>query len=177
MDCTRKLEDHVKQGLKALKVIPFATQIPLNDKLMYPLYAKCVELNIPVTINVGVCGPLYGSAVVQDPSGLDDICLDFPDLVVIGCHMGHPWESLLIRFMEKYKNLYLMTSAYGPRYIVPEMIQFMNSRGSHKVMFSADFPLAGFQRFIEQAINLPLKPEAMRNYLRDNALRVFNWQW
>ena len=79
--------------------------------------------------------------------------------------------------MEKFENLYLMTSAYSPRFIVPEMVQFMNGRGSHKVMFSPDWPLSGFERFIEQAVNLPLKDEAKRNYLRDNALRVFNWEW
>jgi len=166
-----------KQGLKVLKVVPFASQIPPNDRIMYPLYAKCVEMKIAVTINVGICAPLYASGTAQNPLALDDICLDFPDLVVIGAHMGHPWETLLIRLMEKYENLYLMTSAYGPKYIIPEMIEFINGRGSHKVMFSADWPLGGFDRFIEQAVNLPLKEESMRQFLRENALRVFNWDW
>ncbi|MSQ26014.1 MAG: amidohydrolase [Dehalococcoidia bacterium] len=178
MDAVRRLEGWAKHGrLRVLKVVPFATQIPYNDNLLYPLYAKCAELNIAVTINVGIAGPLYGSIACQDPRYLEELCLDFPDLKIVAAHMGHPWESLLIRLMEKFANLYLMTSAYSPKHIAPEVIQYMNTRGSHKVMFSADWPLAGFDRFIEQALALPFRSEdILRRYLRDNALAVFDWR-
>lgn len=178
MRAVRTLERWVKSGrLRALKVVPFATQVPFNDKVLYPLYAKCVELNLPVTINVGIAGPLFGSVTCQDPKYLEEICLDFPELKIVGAHMGHPWEPVLIRLMEKFQNLYLMTSAYSPKYLAPELVQYMNTRGSHKVMFSADWPLAGFERFIEQAQAVPFRSEEIRRrYLRENALAVFDWR-
>jgi predicted TIM-barrel fold metal-dependent hydrolase len=177
MDAVRRLEGWVKDGnLRVLKIVPFASQIPYNDKLLYPLYAKCVELGVAVTINVGISGPLYGSVRVQDPIHLEELCLDFPDLTVVGAHMGHPWEALLVRLMEKFQNLYLMTSAYSPKYMAPELLHYMNTRGSRKVLFSADWPLSGFNKFIEQAMELPFRSEEIRrNYLRDNALAVFDW--
>ncbi len=178
MEAVRRLEEWTKYGrLRVLKVVPFATQIPYNDRIMYPLYAKCVELELPVTINVGIAGPLYGSVTCQDPKYLEEICLDFPELKVVGAHMGHPWEPVLIRLMEKFPNLYLMTSAYSPRHLAPELVQFMNTRGSHKVLFSADWPLSGFGRFVEQALAVPFRSEEIRKrYLRENALAVFDWK-
>ena len=55
------------------------------------------------------------------------MCIDFPDLVVVGAHMGHPWEALLVRLMMKYEHLYLSSSAYLARYIDPAVVAFMDS--------------------------------------------------
>ena len=65
------------------------------------MYQVCEELGIPVGINVGVPGPRVRSRV-QHPELLEDVMIDFPDLVVIGAHMGHPYEELLMNYMRKW---------------------------------------------------------------------------
>ena len=46
-------------GIRAVDVFPAGTfpQVAINDKKMYPIYAKCVELGISVWVNAGVPGP------------------------------------------------------------------------------------------------------------------------
>ena len=85
----------------------------------YPIYQVCEELGLPVGINVGIPGPRVRSRV-QHPELLEDVLIDFPDLVVIGAHMGHPYEELLMNYMRKWPNLYLSCTAYAPQLPRPE---------------------------------------------------------
>ena len=60
MDGVRHLERaYHEHGARSAQVFPagLVPQVNIDDKKMYPLYAKCVELDIPVFVNVGVPGP------------------------------------------------------------------------------------------------------------------------
>lgn len=163
------------RDLALVRVIPSALGVPLDDRLLYPVYATCEELGVPVSVNVGIFGPLKASKY-QDPLLLEDVLIDFPGLTVIGAHMGHPWEELLIRLMTKHRNLYLMTSAYSPKYIVEPMLAFMgSSRGRHKVMWASEWPILPFPKMLEEARRLPLPPDALAGYLGGNLARVLGW--
>lgn len=157
----------------AFRVVPMLSDQPINDRTYYPVYERCEALGIPVTVNVGVPGPKF-RARNQDPLDLDDICIDFPDLTIVGAHMGHPWESLLIRLMMKYENLYLSNSAYLARYMDPAVVRFMDSsRGRHKLIFASDEPLIPIARALEDARALDISDEAMDAFLGDNAMNVY----
>jgi predicted TIM-barrel fold metal-dependent hydrolase len=157
----------------AIRVIPMMSGQPINSRSYYPVYERCEGLGLPVTINVGVPGPKF-RARHQDPVDLDDVCIDFPDLVIIGAHMGHPWEALLVRLMMKYDNLYLSNSAYLARYMDPTVVKYMDSsRGRHKLIFASDEPLLPMARALADAKSLPIGAEALANFLGGNAERVF----
>ena len=55
----RLVSEHEKYGIRAVSVFPAGTfpQVPINDKKMYPIYAKCVELGVPVFCCAGIPGP------------------------------------------------------------------------------------------------------------------------
>ena len=151
---------------------PRATQIPHNDARHYPAYQVCEELGIPVGINVGVPGPRVRSRV-QHPELLEDVMIDFPDLVVIGAHMGHPYEELLMNYMRKWPNLYLSCTAYAPQYMDPNLVRFMNSstyRG--RVLWGSDEPWFPMRRSLTEARALPLDADAMAMFLGGTARRL-----
>ena len=65
-------QPRLKKGMKALwamedlakdypirmaRVTPFELDLPPNDPIYYPLYAKCIEMDIPVGVNTGIPGP------------------------------------------------------------------------------------------------------------------------
>ena len=110
-----------------VRVMPLATQVPTNDARHYPVYQVCEELGVPVAINAGIPGPRVRSRV-QHPELLEDVLIDFPDLVVIVAHMGHPYEELLMNYMRKWPNLYVSCTAYAPRYMDPALVSFMNTK-------------------------------------------------
>ncbi len=157
----------------AVRVVPMMGTEPINHRIHYPIYERCEGLGLPVTINVGVPGPKF-RARLQDPLDLDDVCIDFPDLVVVGAHMGHPWEALMIRLMMKYENLHLSTSAYLARYVDPAVVKFMDSsRGRSKLIFASDEPLLPMARALADARDLEIGAEAMAAFLGGNAQRVY----
>lgn len=164
----RRLAGLIDRGLCVFRVVPFNFERPPNDGCFYPYYALCELTGTVVSINVGVPGP-RGAAWTQDPMHLDQVLRDFPNLVVIASHTGHPWEELLIRLMMKYDNLYLMTTAYSARYLKPELVSFMKSRrGRSKVMFASGWPLLSFERSVADARGLDLPDDALEGYLYTN---------
>jgi len=90
-------------------------------------------------------------------------------------HGADPWWGEAIRLLLKYPNLYMMTSAYLPKYLPAELIQFMNTRGREKVLCATDLPFLPFDRAVQSARALPFRPGVLEQYLGDNARRVFGF--
>ena len=155
-----------------VRVSPLVDQYPLNHALYYPVYATCEELGIPVSINVGIPGPRVRSRC-QDPVLLEDVLIDFPDLVVIGAHMGHPYEELLIEYMLKWPNLHLSNSAYLAKYMDPALVSFMDSsRGIGRVLYASDHPFLPMERATDAARDLPLSARAADAFMGGTAIRL-----
>jgi predicted TIM-barrel fold metal-dependent hydrolase len=175
MDTVREIERAVKDyGIKLIRILPFLWNKAPNDKVYYPIYTKCIELDIPVGINVGIPGPPVPGECMN-PIYLDEVCLFFPELKIIMSHGAHPYCDIAIRLMLKYKNLYLMMSAWAPKYYPKEILQYMNTRGSHKILFATDYPLLPFERCVREAMQLPVKEEVLKRFMRENALELFDW--
>ncbi|MEY2468259.1 MAG: uncharacterized protein QOF21_957 [Actinomycetota bacterium] len=171
-NCRRIRELAQHPNIVMVRVTPLVEQYDLNHRLYYPVYATCAELGLPVSINVGIPGPQVRSAC-QHPSLLEDVLIDFPTLTVIGAHMGHPYESLLIQYMLKWPQLYLMTSAYLATYMDPALVKFMDSsRGRGRVWFASDHPVIPTKKALDAARALPLSDESMTEFLGDSAARV-----
>lgn len=166
----RELADHPDFVL--VRVTPLVEQYEANHRLYYPVYATCAELGLPVAINIGVPGPAVRSSC-QHPVLLEDILIDFPTLTVIGAHMGHPYEALLIQYMLKWPTLHLMTSAYLAKYMDPAMVGFMDSsRGRGRLLFASDHPVLPARKAIEAARQLDISDEAMTEFLGGAAERL-----
>ncbi|MCH8900916.1 MAG: amidohydrolase [Chloroflexi bacterium] len=154
------------------RITPFMLNLPPNDKVYYPVYAKCIELDLPIAINTGLPGPPMPGAC-QDPMHLDEVCIFFPELKLVMAHGADPWWAVAIRLMLKYRNLYLQTSAYAPKYFPPELIHFMNTRGQDKIIFASDHPVLSFDRCIKEAEELDLREGVLDKFLYQNAERLF----
>ena len=175
MEALRLLDRLVaRHALRLARIVPFLVNRPPNDKVYYPIYAKCIELDLPISINTGIPGPPM-PAEPQRPLYLDEVCLFYPELKLVMAHGADPWWGEAIRLLLKYPNLYMMTSAYAPKYLPPELIHFMNTRGSHKILFASDHPVLSFERCLEEAAALPLREGVLGRYLRENALSLFRW--
>lgn len=173
MQAVRELEALVRAHPVSLaRIVPFMVGIAPNEAANYPIYAKCVELDLPISVNTGIPGP-PAPGQIQHPMHLDEICLFFPDLKLVMAHGADPWWDEAIRLMLKYRNLYLMTSAYAPKYFPPSLLGFMAKRGRHKILFASDHPVLGMDRCVREARALELPEEALRAFLYDNAEALF----
>ncbi len=174
MDGVRELRRAVKQlGMKALRILPWLWNLPPNDRRYYPLYAECVELGIPFCLQVGHTGPLAPSDPGRPIPYLDEVALDFPELLIVGGHIGYPWHNEMIALATKYENVYIDTSAYKPKRFPPELVAFLRGHGRKKVLFGSNYPMILPGDCLAQVDDLGLDAEARRAFLNDNAVKVF----
>jgi len=176
MDEVRKIRRlHQEHGIKAVTAFPSGVcpQVPLCDAKWYPIYATCIDLDIPFCPCVGVPGPrvpLYPQKVEH----LDQVCWFFPELKVVMRHGGEPWQAMAVKLMLKYPNLHYMTSAFAPRHYPPEIVHYANTRGGDKIMYAGYFPMGlSLERIFEDLPKVQFRDHVWPLFLRENALRVF----
>jgi predicted TIM-barrel fold metal-dependent hydrolase len=175
MNAVRMLEMSVRDfDFRAARLFGASTNTAPNDPLCYPLYTKAIELGIPITVNVGVPGPMR-FARFQRPMDLDEVLIALPEVKIVMTHIGHPWHLETLALLQKHPNAYLMTSGWAPKHIPEEIVRYLNTRGREKVMWSADYPALTFERCISEAHALPLRDGVLRRYMRENALEVFDF--
>lgn len=146
--------------------------VPIDDRRMYPIYAKCVELDIAVFVTVGVPGPRVRLAP-QKVELLDEVCWFFPDLKIVMRHGAEPWDELAVKLMLKWPNLYFSTSAFAPKHYPQSIVDFANTRGSDKVLFAGYYAVGlSWDRVFTELESVPFRREVWPYFLRNNALRV-----
>ncbi len=165
---------HEQWGIRAVSVFPHGVspQVAIDAPWMYPVYARCVELDLPVFITVGIAGPRVPS-MVQKVELLDQVLYDFPELVVVMRHGAEPWVDLAVRLMLKWPNLHYSTSAFAPKYYPRAVIDYANTRGADRLIYGGYFPMGlSLERIMEELPAVPLKDDVWPKFLRDNARRV-----
>ncbi len=163
-----------KYGIKAATAFPAGTlpQVPINDKKMYPFYAKCVELDIPIFVCSGIPGPRVPFAP-QHVELIDEVCYDFPDLRFVTRHGCEPWTALAVKLMLKWPNLHYSTSAFAPKHYPADIINYANTRGADKIIYAGYFPMGlSLERIMTDMANVGFKDEVWPKFLRENAARV-----
>jgi predicted TIM-barrel fold metal-dependent hydrolase len=175
MEAVRELRHCVtERGFKALRVIPWLWEAAPTDRRYYPLYAACVELEVPFCTQVGHTGPLRPSETGRPIPYIDQVALDFPDLTIVGGHVGYPWTEEMISLCRKHENVYVDTSAYTSKRLPSELVAYMRSKGGRrKVMFGSNYPMILPHHALADLDALDLDDEARSLYLNDNARRVF----
>ncbi|MBV8693843.1 MAG: amidohydrolase [Actinobacteria bacterium] len=175
MEAVRQIERlHREFGIRAVSLAPamMNPQVPIDDKRAYPVYAKCVELDLAVFITVGVPGPRVPMAA-QRVELLDEVCWFFPELRIVMRHGAEPWDDLAVKLMLKWPNLYYSTSAFAPRRYPQSIIDYANTRGADKVMFAGYYAVGlTWDRIFTELDQLQLKDDVWPKFLRDNAYRV-----
>jgi predicted TIM-barrel fold metal-dependent hydrolase len=110
---------------------------------------------------------------VARPILLDRVAIDFPELTIIGIHIGIPWTDEMISMCWKHANIYTAGDAYAPKHWPPQYVRYADSYGRHKVLFGTDFPVIAPERGVAEVDELGLRPESHAALMRDNALRIF----
>jgi predicted TIM-barrel fold metal-dependent hydrolase len=173
----RALEDAVRNmGFVGAHLYPHWFELAPNHAKYYPFYAKCIELDVPIQMQVGqslIYSKEQRCRSVGRPIALDDVACDLPELKLIGSHVGIPWTDEMIAMAWKHENVYIGTDAHSPKYWPDALVKYVNSYGQDKVVFGTDFPVLQFGRTVAEIDALGLKPQVRRKFLRDNAARLY----
>jgi uncharacterized protein len=182
MKAVRELERAVKElGIKCFYASPFRYGIRANDRRFYPLYAKAVELNIPVFIYTTMT---YRTDLPMDigrPLYVDDVAMDFPEMRIVAGLGGWPWVPELIGLARRHQNLYISTAGHRPKYLGTPgsgwemLMQFGNTLLQDRIVFASSwFTFAmPIQQVVEEMLALPLKDSVKEKWMYKNARRLF----
>lgn len=174
MEAVRELRRCVRDlGFKALRMLPWLWNLPPNDRRYYPLYAECVELGIPFCLQVGHTGPMCPSEPGRPIPYLDDVAREFPELTIVGGHIGYPWTLEMIALATKFPNVYIDTSAYKAKRYPRDLVDYMHGRGRKKVLFGSNYPMLTPSMALEGLDGLGLDEETLALFLHGNTQRVF----
>ena len=177
MNGVRAFEDAIKNmGFVGAHLYPHWYELAPDHAKYYPFYAKCCELNVPIQMQVGqsmVYSQEYRTKSVGQPIALDAVACDFPELKLIGIHVGIPWHDEMISMAWKHENIFIGCDAHRPKYWPKSFIHYLNSYGQDKIIFGTDFPVLEFKKTIDDIDALGLKSEVRKKLLRDNVIRVY----
>ena len=172
----RDLERAVDMGFVGVHAYPHWFSLPPDAARWYPIYAKCCELELPFMLQVGQ-NLIYQAEVrlpsVARPILLDQVAIDFPELTLIGIHVGTPWGDEMIAMAWKHERVFIGIDAYAPKHLPASLVRYMDSYGSMKVLFGTDWPVIDPRRGVAEVRAHNLRPESLQRVMRDNALRVF----
>ena len=170
-DMVRQYEEFGVRSFGAFNA-GFNPQVGIDDELMYPIYEKCVELDVPIFSCAGVPGPRL-PMWPQHVERIDKVMYDFPNLVFVTRHGCEPWVDLAVKLMLKWPNLYYSTSAFAPKYYPKEIIDYANTRGADKVIYAGYFPIGlSLERIMTEMQDVAFEEEVWLKFLRENACKV-----
>lgn len=178
----RALERWIKERrFRGLSLRPFMIGLPADDKRYYPFYAKCVELNIPLSIHTSANWTTVAVNDLGHPRHLDPVAADFPELKIIISHAGYPWVLEAVLLAWKYPNVYLELAAHRPKYMAmtgtgwEPLFRFGTTTIQDKVLYGTGWFLMGRPPadIVNEFRALPVKPDVMEKWLHKNAEKLF----
>lgn len=169
-----KLEHYVKDlGIRGLKLLPSYQFFYPNESRMYSLYVKAQELKIPIIFHVGSSIFKGTRLKYSAPIYLDDVAVDFPDLMIVMAHSGRGfWYDECFFLSRFHKNVYMDITGLPPQKLLDYFPEFEKNRD--KIIFGSDWPAmpADIGENIESIKSLPLSDKTVEAILYGNAHKV-----
>lgn len=175
MEAVRELRRCVtERGFVGLRMLPWIWDAAPTDRRYYPLYAACVDLGVPFCTQVGHTGPLRPSETGRPIPYIDQVAIDFPELVIVCGHIGYPWTEEMVAVARKHQNVFIDTSAYTSRRYPSELVRYMRTNGGRrKVLFGSNFPMISPEQALADLAEIGFDEETLALFLSGNAKRVF----
>ena len=112
-----RLEEGVLgEGRKGVKFQPLLQHFSPDERRLWPLYERAVELGVPLLFHTGYVGfpaefgiPHLGR-YADTIMGLDLVAAEFPDLKIVVAHLGGNYDYEALVLAEKRANVYTDTA-------------------------------------------------------------------
>ncbi len=186
------------QGAKGIKLHPGVFGFFPHDRALWPMYAKCQELGLPVLAD---SAPLPHSRILAvhpdpiaslethshvdygEPANFEPVLKEFPKLNLVLAHLGSAWWDERVELAQKYPNVYFDTSqgftaedrlSFNPHRGLAEedAVRIIRKIGVERIMFGTDFSALAWEPQLEQVLRLSLTDGEKQAILADNAKRI-----
>jgi hypothetical protein len=165
-------------GYKGLKTVSPLLELDINDKAFYPCYAKAQELGVPITIHTGASSLVMGSRIkYAQPTMVDDVAFDFPDLKIICAHMGGHQYMDAYNMLVRHRNVYADLCFWPLNPLYKDMIpwRLLEDTVPDKILLGSDYPCGQTPKEAVQTVQeLPISEEFKQKILGGNAANLLS---
>jgi predicted TIM-barrel fold metal-dependent hydrolase len=110
------------------------------DARMYPLYARCQDLGLPILFHTGLSTFKGTRLKYADPLLLDDVAVDFPTLRIVLAHSGRGvWYEQAALLARLHEHVYLELAGLPPKNLATYFPDL--PRLAPKMIFGSDWPV------------------------------------
>lgn len=179
-DAGAEVDRLVRLGIRGLKLHPAHQAISPNAyrdgcRPLAQMYERAQANHLPVMVHTGTSIFPGARNLHAQPLLVDDVSVDYPDLVVILAHGGRPlWMEEAFFLVRRHRNMHMDISGIPPLKVLeyfPRLEQIAD-----KVLWGTDWPGPGvpeIRKNLEQFQLLLISESAKRKILYDNAARLF----
>lgn len=179
MAAVREVEWAVRElRFRGVNLSPFEQQLRANDPLYFPIYAKCVELAVPVLLHTGVNFSSGLSLDFGHPRYVDEVAVAFPDLKIVCVHGGWPWVLETIAVAWRHRNVFIDISGVRPRYMLKPgsgwepLLNYGATVVADKVLWGSNWPQVTPEEGLAAINSFPLSDDARAKWLGGNAAQL-----
>jgi hypothetical protein len=176
--CVRQVQEVADLGLRGINIQPCFFGLPIDHRLLYPIYSKATELGLVVAVHTGVNYSTRDPMRAEHPMLLDQVACDFSELKLIACHGGWPWVAEMVAVARRHPHVMIELGGLAPQYLAAAgsgwevLLRFMDSLLSDQVLFATDWPVVATERAVREWTELPLKSSTLEKALSQNAMRL-----
>jgi len=169
-------------GVRALKIHPPHQLLAPNAYRdggdcpgLAAVYEQAIARRLPIMIHTGTSIFPGARNKYGDPMAIDDVAVDYPELVIIMAHGGRPlWMETCFFLLRRHPNVYMDVSGIPPRHLLdyfPRLTEIAS-----KTLWGTDWPGPGVPDLggnLEAFRRLELSDEARANILHRTSERIF----
>ena len=160
----------ISLGLKAVNLEPGVSAVPMrvDDRRLYPIYAKCEDAGLPVVVMAG--GGAGPDLSYNDPVAIDRMLADFPALKVVCSHGGWPYVQEILGVAFRRENLYLCPDMYFRG--LPGTTEYLaaaNGFLSERILFGTAYPFCPLKPYVDWFLAQELSEKSLQRVLSGNA--------
>lgn len=171
-----ELQRQLDLGAVALKVHPVHAGIAANDRALYPAYALCQSVGIPVVLHSGTSTFPGSMNSYADPVLLDEVLRDFPRLDLVLAHGGRGWWYDAAAFLAlTNEHVWIELSGLPPSRLRDYYARHNWDRLTRRMIFATDWPgVPGIAKNARAVAQLCPDDTVADLVLAGNAARVYN---
>jgi uncharacterized protein len=179
-DAAAEVDRLAKIGIRALKLHPPHQVLSPNAYMtgldpLAKVYERAQVNGLPIMIHTGTS--IFPGARNRhaQPLLVDDVSIDYPNLVVILAHGGRPlWMEEAFFLVRRHKNMYMDISGIPPLKLLEYFPRIEDI--ADKVLWGTDWPgpgVPGIRKVLDQFQSVMISDSARQKILYDNAARLF----
>lgn len=168
-----------ERGFAGLTVQPAFFGVDIDERTLYPMYARAEELGLVVCVHTGITYSRMHPLRHERAEMLDQVACDFPDLKFVACHAGWPWATEYAAVARRHPTVYLEFGALAPKYVArpgtgwDALFGMMPNLLRDQVLYGSDWPMMAPERALREWRESGLDDAALQALFHDNAAGLF----